>query len=145
MARTTTQPPTSVRLDDFQLLGLARLQQRQDRSRSWLIARAVDDMLERELGMDRAEHEAKARAAADAALLASFTPRPFRMSEEGQHQLSELVDATLAPELGEDPDEVLTSRIEALLEEHAEEIPNVATWSKAKGVKGSSRRSSSTD
>lgn len=141
MRKRRLEPPTSVRLDEFQLAGLVQMQQRMDRSRSWLISRAVDRMLEEELQLSRAEHEAQARAEADARLLAEFTPKPFRMVDEDQLMLSELVESVPSPVSADevDPDDALDARIQALLEEHGGEAGQVATWSAREGLRSSSK------
>ena len=95
--------PTSVRLDGFQLSGLDQLQQLQDRSRSWLVGRAVDLMLEAELGLSRRAHDKQQRVAEGIELLRQFKPKPFNVDA--------LPDAP-------SPDDVLQQRITALLEEH---------------------------
>jgi predicted transcriptional regulator len=73
--------PTSVRLDEFQLRGLDDLRQLQDRSRSWLVGRAVDLMLEHELGLSRQRHEHQRRLAEGEELLRQFQPKPFRLED----------------------------------------------------------------
>ena len=98
--------PTSVRLDSFQLSGLDQLQELQDRSRSWLVGRAVDQMLEAELGLSRRAHVRQQRSAEGADLLRRFRPKPFKVDD-------------LPPAA----DELIEQRITELLAEHGESAP----------------------
>lgn len=70
---------TSVRLDEFQKAGLARLGSLEDRSTSWLIQKAIDAFVEDRLNVSRPSFEHNVRLQRGERELADWSPTPWRV------------------------------------------------------------------